>query len=1367
VSVGNPSELAPVTESAVDAENPWPGLASFHELDHPFFHGRDDEIAELHRLIMRERATLLFGLAGLGKTSLLHAGLFPRLREHTFLPVPIRLDHADDVALRAQVKLALRRQALAHAVEAPREIDAETVWEHFHRADADYWNARNRLVVPVLVFDQFEEIFTHGRATAARAAASREFLEELIDLIEGRPPAALKTVLDARPEEARRFAFNRHNYKVAIAIREDFLPEFEEVQRRIAVLAHNRLRLRRMDGHQALAVVTRSGARLVDEAAVERIVRFAAGDLEERPLAELEIEPALLSVFCRELNNRRRRLGHPRITPDLLEGHRSEILTEFYERSVADQAPEVRSFVEDKLLTPTGFRESLALDSALSLPGVTRPVIETLVARRLLHLEERGRVPRIELTHDVLTGVVRESRDRRRQREAHEATERARQRAEQEAERARRELHAARRRAVILAGLALLALAGAVWGVVGQWRANQERVKAVEQRRSAQAAEAHAQEARRQADEARVQAEADRAQADADRARAESAERERGVEAQKAFTLRDEAERLRRVARSRELVARSLFEGTRDPVPALVLGIEALRVADTSEARDALQRALQAQHVVTILPHDTTVDAAAFGTADGSVVVATGDRDGRIRIWSLTGQLLRTLGGASRPAGAGTKDDAVTSLAFSPDGSRLVSADGRALRVWDTRTWTALPTTPPKRGTVVRITFSPDGRRVVTADYPPRVWDLESGKQIVEAATYHRVGYSTALSPDGRYLAVSTGDAYGAHLWDLEAPSSRPVSLRVRGEVQQVSFSGDGQWVAALGRSQAYVWSVQRPDSERQPVSLPHPAAVTHVAFNPAVPAELVTLGADGDVRFWRPSGGPAPEWKQTLSLRAHQGPARHAEFSRDGLKLATTGDDGTTRLWERVPPPPPPLVADRWIASSTLRGHLDYVRPWVVFAPDGRHLLAFADRRVRIMETGPDREVAVFRRPGWQIEHVEFDPQLSRAVTAYHRLDRPGEKPVGVWNTATGERTQILQPAEAVRGATAHATVSPDGRYIVTTHGDPALRLWSSEGGPAPVVLHHDARGAAFRSVVFGPDGLRIAATDTSQHIRIFTVVAEKGRPTALRSSPVIAWAGQPWPRVAFSPDGSRLVARDVGGETRIWDSRSLQLLQFFSASLVAFSDGGRSVVVATGQPAPPLGVRWLSPGRVVLREIDTGVVVDEITARRPGAVNKLFVKDGGHVAFVYRDESVEIAHARRPDRRTVLKARRPGVFDVEFSADGRLVALLGSDRVVRVYTTSDGKLLRALPEQSVDRAGFSRDGRRAWTLSFESRHSRDADAVRVFALERDDLLAVGESRLPKSLRTTDRDAILREPGTPTTESQRAPAPPPGPVRP
>jgi hypothetical protein len=476
VSTLAPPPPRPLAAAAVDAENPWPGLESFREGDAGFFHGRSAESEALLRLVLRERLGVLFGLSGLGKSSLLQAGLFPKLRTQLHLPVYVRLVHDDDASpLRRQVLDALAAQARAYEVEAPEPLPGDTLWEYFHRRGHGCWNVENRPVLPLLAFDQFEEVFTLGRETAARTLRTAEFLDELGDLIEGRASASLKARLNTGQADPRDYVFNRHPYRVLLGIREDFLADLEAMAERVPSLMTNRMRLTALGGGAALRV-TRVGGLVPEGGAVdvgERIVRLVAGEPGENaalPVGGITVEPALLSLFCRELNERRKENRSHFITADLVEGSRDGILSDYYARYTDDLGPEVRRFVEEHLLTVGGHRNSEALENALAAPGITREVVNELIARRLVRREDRDRSSRLELTHDVLTGVVRQSRDRRRAEEeaSHEAerlrleAERRAQEMERDAGQRRREVELARRgtRIALVAAVVCLLLAG-------------------------------------------------------------------------------------------------------------------------------------------------------------------------------------------------------------------------------------------------------------------------------------------------------------------------------------------------------------------------------------------------------------------------------------------------------------------------------------------------------------------------------------------------------------------------------------------------------------------------------------------------------------------------------------------------------------------------------------------------------------------------------------------------------------------------------------------------------------------------------------------------------------------------------------------
>ena len=484
------------TSITIDPENPWLGLSSYSEETRAYFHGRDDEAAELARRVQRKLLTILFGQSGLGKTSLLRAGLVPKLRGEGFCPVYVRVDYAPESPPPAeQIKQAIFRATAAagHWTRPGSAVEGESLWEFLHHRGDLLRDASGRTVLPLLIFDQFEEIFTIAQADDAVRLRAKEFLADLADLVENRPPLALEKRLEHDEADAEHFDFSRADYRILIALREDYLAHLEGVKGIMPSITQNRMRLARMNGAQALSAVVKPGGRLVSEEVAESIVRFVAGGAE---LANAEVEPSLLSLVCRELNTVRLAQGRKEISADLLAGSRDTILTEFYERALADQPDGVRRVIEDELLTESGYRESLAEErviKALAAAGAAPDALAKLVDRRLLRIEERLDMRRVELTHDVLCTVVGSSRDLRHEREARDEAERqlATQREREAA--TRRALVRARAIAAVCAVMMVIAAAGAVLGWVNY--------------RRARVADAEAQQARLLAERARGDAE--------------------------------------------------------------------------------------------------------------------------------------------------------------------------------------------------------------------------------------------------------------------------------------------------------------------------------------------------------------------------------------------------------------------------------------------------------------------------------------------------------------------------------------------------------------------------------------------------------------------------------------------------------------------------------------------------------------------------------------------------------------------------------------------------------------------------------------------------------------------------------------------
>lgn len=482
--------------ATVDAQHPWLGLVSFTEETRSYFHGREEEGAELSRRVQRKLLTVLFGQSGLGKTSILQAGLVPRLRPEGFCPVYVRLDYNPHSPPPAeQIKRAVFRatEAAGTWTQTGAAVTGETLWEFLHHRDDVLKDAAGRTLIPILIFDQFEEIFTLAQSDDAGRKRAQEFLADLSDLVENRPPVALEARIERDEADAARFDFARADYRILISLREDYLAHLEGLKAQMPSVTQNRMRLARMTGAQAVAAVRAPAPHLVSEAVAEAVVRFVAGGAD---LARAEVEPSLLSLICRELNNARLAGGHAEISSDLLAGSRDTILAEFYERALADQPAGVRIFIEDEMLTESGFRESVAEErvrKGFLAAGANPEALALLVDRRLLRVEDRLDLRRVEITHDVLCSVIGASRSVRHEREALEESKRELAIQQEREATTRRALVRARLVATVAIVLMVLSAGSALFG----WMSL----------RRARAAEAQTEHARSVAERARSESE--------------------------------------------------------------------------------------------------------------------------------------------------------------------------------------------------------------------------------------------------------------------------------------------------------------------------------------------------------------------------------------------------------------------------------------------------------------------------------------------------------------------------------------------------------------------------------------------------------------------------------------------------------------------------------------------------------------------------------------------------------------------------------------------------------------------------------------------------------------------------------------------
>lgn len=470
-------------EAPLSPDRPWPGLAAYEESSRAYFQGRDVEVAELLQRVRRAPLTVLYGRSGLGKSSLLKAGLFPRLRELQLLPVYLRLDFSAQAAQDPveQIVRRLQEEIAAAGLECPPRDPGESLWRWLHRKDFELWSKDNRPWTPVLVFDQFEELFSRSGGDPQRIGA---VFEVLADLAENRLE---REVADSR-RGRESLDLITQRYKMLLSFREDFLPDVRGWQDKVPSLLRNDLRLLAMSRAQAVAAVQRAGAAVLAPGAAEQLVDFV-GAMGSTNASQAPIEPALLSLCGDQLV--RRLAAGGRIDAALIAQAGQDILEGFYRDALADLPDGVHRFIEDHLLQGDRTRGSYARDEALAQGFITPAQLALLTdERRLLRIDQEGGVARIELIHDRLVDVVRAARTRRAALRHAEDEREAERRASEQRARELAEAHAARlaqesrRLRWALAGVLVLLTAA----FVQTWRARSARDEARDARDDAQAA---------------------------------------------------------------------------------------------------------------------------------------------------------------------------------------------------------------------------------------------------------------------------------------------------------------------------------------------------------------------------------------------------------------------------------------------------------------------------------------------------------------------------------------------------------------------------------------------------------------------------------------------------------------------------------------------------------------------------------------------------------------------------------------------------------------------------------------------------------------------------------------------------------------
>jgi WD40 repeat protein len=1120
----------------------------YTEAEQEFFFGRDQDIDLISDNLQAYPLSVLFGPSGVGKSSVLQAGVVPRLRgENTR-----RAELFDDVdrtvvvyctSWRDDPASTLAREITSFLSAAPGravssgELDSMEIVALCAKEELDL----------LVVLDQFEEYFVYHRDSGDA------FARELAVLL---TPGSRANML--------------------LAIREDALAQLDAFEAAIPAIFHNTLRLEHLDADSAREAIVkplaRFNARVPDErrrdiepALVERLLRqVQTGRVHvdatshgsgassptptgstarvETPFLQLvltrlwEEEKDSASVSLRE--STLLRLGGAQA---IVRQHLDRVIVQFdgSERAALAAALEY-------LVTPSGTKIAHSASDLAALTAVDLRLM-TSVLRRLCEGDRRilRQVPgaaddpqpesRYEIFHDVLAPAVLDWR--RRWLADEEAKEQqgellmAKERAEAETHETRRRL---RRTRLLLAAVALLSVAAVIATVIAVNQVNE--------------AERQSSEAERQRNEAQALSLATKADtippSNAALALALAVE-------SRTHTQQYVEQATAALIRARVNFERAGVQAVRTPLSVEVGGVTSVAFSPdgdmlaTAGDNGIVRRWLPetGEPVGEPIRAGSPINSVSF-SPDGTLLATAGD-DGVVSLWSpADGRRVRSLGHGGR----------VTTLAFSPDGKILAAGHmGGAVHLWNPISGRPLTQGPLSQGEgTTSVAFSPNGRLLASASSDShgrgsvRLWDPTTGRSVGTPLRLNHGVESVAFNPAGNLLAIGEDlDGHVVRLWDPTTGRYVGPPLDHDSGVHSLAFSPNGKLLATgsgfESGGELELWNT----TTSRPVGKPldaHPGQIRSLAFSPDGTL-VATGGSEGSVQLWDPEAGrPAPD-----TLLARHRAIDAVTFNPDGDRMATVGNGGV-RLWDPATGMPAGKLSHaRHVRSGAL---------W--FTTDGKRLVVVGERRVRLWDPNTGREFGSPLKP----PQSGFLVAATGNLAAFTEYNARGTGKVRLWDVTTGDPVGV--PIKLGTAFANTVAISSDGGLLAIVDGNllkATVQLWDISTGRRvrglPVT-----RAGIVEALALSPDGTVLVTGGSDGVVRLWDTASGDpiGGPLAGITGSVNA--------VAFNAEGTLLAAGGSGGTIMLWDAATLLPIggrlsgHTYPISSVVFSPAGGLLV-------------------------------------------------------------------------------------------------------------------------------------------------------------------------------------------------------------
>jgi WD40 repeat protein len=598
---------------------------------------------------------------------------------------------------------------------------------------------------------------------------------------------------------------------------------------------------------------------------------------------------------------------------------------------------------------------------------------------------------------------------------------------------------------------------------------------------------------------------------------------------------------------SRQLAAESALTRNVDPRRAALLALGAWRAGPTVEARSVLLgTATDSYRGRMAVGHEGAVTSVAV-SGDGKIA-ATGGRDGTLRLWDVpqrrelallddTEGWYRTVsmsadGRFLAAANLDQKTATVWSVAdrkklftaknpsadtaISPDGRMFAAHNGSQLVTYDTATFTERARFPV--GLSLNLAYSPDGALIsTTTDNNVEVYRVSDGAKVATLTGHTDQVTSSAFNHRGSLLASTAQDGT-VRLWETQGWTAVRTLSTTDGPLNSVAFSPNGRLVVAGGVGKGVVaWDPTNGNSRGRYVT-------GTATFSVAITADghtMLSTGADGVVTHWtlsrtvlgtrdnavlavafQPGGellgmvsgnGSVQLWDHTTGelvreLSGHTGDVSDLAFNADGSRLATVGRDGQVILWD-------PGTGEQLKKLARADTELGLV----AFSPDGKTIAvgghspvtSRADHDEILLLNSTDLSIVARRPTRREPSNAQSNPVDSNYASgiAFSPDGRvlaaalSGGK-IMLWNLVDPGAASTILPGHDETAI--EVSFSPDGTILATGGTDRLVRLWQVRDGRQIGELSHDS---AVRSVAFSPDGATLATASQDSVVRLWDV--------------------------------------------------------------------------------------------------------------------------------------------------------------------------------------------------------------------------------------------------------------------------------------